>query len=91
MQSLEIVKYVFGPTTIYSDSQTVITYVKDPKYDGRTKHIDVKNNFIKDIIAQKEVILKCLPTHKMVTDPFKKHVFYTCKVIKIVWIIIDWI
>ena len=77
-----------GQTTVYSDSQTVITYVKDLKYDGITEHIDVKNNFIEDILAQKEVILKYLPTHEMVTDPFKKHVFCTCKVIKIVWVII---
>ena len=38
LQSLGIVKDVFGPTTVYSDSQVVITYVNNPKYHGRTKH-----------------------------------------------------
>ena len=51
LQSLGIVKDVFGPTTVYSDSQAAIAYVKDPNYQGRTKHIDTKNNFIRNIIA----------------------------------------
>ena len=73
---------------VYSDSQFAVSYVKDLKYHGRTKHIDTKNNFYKDIISQKEVILKYLPTHEMVVDPFmksiiRKNVFFTCKVIGI--------
>ena len=71
---MEIVKDVFRPTTIYSDSQAMIAYVKDPKYHGRTKHIDTKNNFIRDIIARKEVILKYLPMREMVVDPFTKSI-----------------
>ena len=51
LQSLGIVNDVFGPTTVYSDSQVMIAYVKDPKYHGRSKHIDTKNSFIRDIIA----------------------------------------
>ena len=52
LQSLGIVKDVFAPTIVYSESQVVIAYVKDPKYHGRAKHINAKNNFIRDIIAQ---------------------------------------
>ena len=75
MQSLGIVKDVFGPTIVYNDSQAMIAYVKDLKYHGRTKHIATKNNFIRDIIAQNDVILKYLPTHEMVVDPFTKYPF----------------
>ena len=49
-------------------------YVKDLKYHGITKHIDTKNNFIRDIIAQKELIPKYLPTWKVVVDPFTKSI-----------------
>ena len=59
---------------VYSDSQFAVSYVKDLKYHGRTKHIDTKNNFYRDIITQKEVILKYLPTHEMVVDPFMKSI-----------------
>ena len=51
LKSLGIIKDVFGPTTIYNDKQAKIAYVKDPKYHGRSKHIDTKNSFTRDIIA----------------------------------------
>ena len=74
LKSLGIVKDVFGPTTIYSDSQAAIAYVKDLKYHRKTKHIDTKNTFIRDVIAQNDVILKYLPTCEMVVDPFTKSI-----------------
>ncbi|GMP24424.1 hypothetical protein CsSME_00045591 [Camellia sinensis var. sinensis] len=49
-----------------------LAYAKDPKYHGRTKHIDVRFNFIRDILAQKEVILEHIPTSRMVADPLTK-------------------
>ena len=67
-------KDTFGLTIFYSDSQAVIAYVNDFKYHGKTKHIDTKNNFIRDIIAQKELIPKYLPTWKVVVDPFTKSI-----------------
>ena len=57
LQSLGIVKDVFKPMIVFSDSQFGTIYVKNPKYHGRSKHIDTKNDFIRDIIAQKEMIL----------------------------------
>ena len=33
------------------DSQAAIAYTKDPKYHGKTKHIDIKYNFVKDMAA----------------------------------------
>ena len=59
---------------MYSDGQATITYVKDPKYHEKTKHIDTKNNFIRGIITQKDVILKYLPTHEMIGDLFTKFI-----------------
>ena len=57
LQSLGIVKGSSEPTIVYSDSQDAIAYVKDPKCHGRTKHINTKNNFIRDITARKEVFI----------------------------------
>ena len=34
----------FEPTTVYSDDQVAIAYVKDLKYHGKTKSINTKNN-----------------------------------------------
>ncbi|OMO58188.1 Integrase, catalytic core [Corchorus capsularis] len=60
------------PMTIHCDSMAAIAYTKDPKYHGRTKHIDMRNNYIRDLIAQKEVILKHISTSHMVVDPLTK-------------------
>ncbi|XP_073317213.1 secreted RxLR effector protein 161-like [Primulina huaijiensis] len=71
---LGIVSSPVGPLTICCDSQSAIAYTKDPKYHEKTKHIDTKYNFIRDIVEKKEVTLKCIPTHMMVADPFTKSI-----------------
>ena len=43
------------PITVHCDNQAAISFTNDPKYHGRTKHIDTKNNYIRDIIAKQEV------------------------------------
>ncbi|KAK4384341.1 Retrovirus-related Pol polyprotein from transposon TNT 1-94 [Sesamum angolense] len=48
---------------------SAIAYAKDPKYHGRTKHIDTRYHFIRDSIAQGEVVLRHIP---MIADPFTK-------------------
>ena len=58
--------------TIHCDNQAAIAFTKDPKYHGRTKHIDTKNNYIRDIIAKQEVTVQYTSTHQMVADPLTK-------------------
>ena len=58
--------------TIHYDSTMAIAFMKDHKYHGRTKHIDMRNRFIRDLIAQKEVILKHNSTSHMVVDLLTK-------------------
>ena len=38
--------------TVYCDNQATITFLKDPKFHNRTKHIDTRYNYIKDIISR---------------------------------------
>jgi hypothetical protein len=61
-----------SPMTIHCDSQAAMAYVKDPKYHSKTKHIDIKYNFVRDIIARKKVNLQYIPTRNMLADPFTK-------------------
>ena len=58
--------------TIYCDSMVALAYAKDPKYHGKTKHIQIRYHFVKDMITQNEVVLRHIPTSKMVADPFTK-------------------
>ena len=54
------------------DSQTAIAYTKDAKYHSKTKHIDIKYNFVKDMVAHKKVNMKYIPTREMVADSLTK-------------------
>ena len=54
------------------DSQGAIAYTKDPKYHYKTKHIDTKYNFVKDMVAYKEVNMKYIFTREMVVNPLTK-------------------
>ena len=58
--------------TIFCDSTAALAYAKDSKYHGRTKHIDIRYHYIRDMVAQKEVVLKHLSTSRMVADPLTK-------------------
>ena len=72
LHNLNVTIYAEDPVTIHCDSTTTITFMKDPKYHGKTKHIDMRNIFIRDLIAQKEVILKHISTSHMVADSLTK-------------------
>ena len=60
--------------TIYYDSMVVLAYAKDPKYHGKTKHIQIRYHFFRDMITQNEVVLRHIPTSKMIADPFTKSI-----------------
>ncbi|KAL0461125.1 UNVERIFIED_CONTAM: Retrovirus-related Pol polyprotein from transposon TNT 1-94 [Sesamum latifolium] len=72
LKSLRISMHINDVVVIYCDNTTTIAYAKDPKYHGRTKHIDTRYHFIRDSIAQGEVILRHIPTNDMIADPFTK-------------------
>ena len=55
MSHLGVIGGKIEPVRLYCDSQAVITYMKDSKYHCRMKHIGTKYNFVRDVIAQKEV------------------------------------
>ena len=72
LQHLEIVTDAPNPMTILCDSTTTLTYAKDPKYHGKTKHIDIRYHYIRDMVAQKEVVLKHISTSQMIANPSTK-------------------
>ena len=61
--------------TINRDSQSAIAFTKDPKYHSRTKHIDVKYNFVRDIIAQEKVRVQYNSMHNASSNSYAE--FYS--------------
>ena len=72
LKHLDICTDSSDPVIIFCDSTAALAYAKDSKYHGRTKHIDIRYHYIRDMVAQKEVVLKHLSTSRMVADPLTK-------------------
>ncbi|XP_071051333.1 uncharacterized protein [Onthophagus taurus] len=54
------------------DNQSALSLIKISENSKRTKHIDIKFNFIKDLVLKKEIIVKYVNTEENVADGFTK-------------------
>ena len=50
LKSLSITAHFEEAVTLYSDSTIALKYANDPKYHGKSKHIEIKYHFIRDIV-----------------------------------------
>lgn len=60
------------PTKIYEDNQACISVAQEPKEHKRMKHIDVKYNFLRDIIAKGYLELEYIPSADQLADIMTK-------------------
>ncbi|KAE8734773.1 Detected protein of unknown function [Hibiscus syriacus] len=51
-------------TVIYCDNQATISMSKNPSFHGRTKHIDIRVHFIRDLVSDGSIILKYCNTNE---------------------------
>lgn len=58
--------------TIYEDNTSCLKILQNDKVSSRTKHIDVKFYFIKDLIKKEKFICEYCPTDKMIADGLTK-------------------
>ncbi|KAG8482954.1 hypothetical protein CXB51_021884 [Gossypium anomalum] len=59
-------------STVFCDSQSVIFLTKDQMFHERTKHIDVRYHFVRDIIARGDIVLSKISTHENPADMMTK-------------------
>ena len=71
---LGVVELVNQSMVVYSDSEATIAYTKDPKYHRKTKHIDTRFNYVKDLTTQNELNIVYISTHEMLANPFTKSI-----------------
>ena len=69
LQCLGITTHSDEVVTLYSDSTVALAYAKDPKYHGKSKHIEIKYHFIRYMVARGEVVMKHISTGSMVANP----------------------
>ena len=72
LQRLGITAHSEEAVTLYSDSTIALAYAKDPKYHEKSKHVEIKYHFIRDMVMRGEVVMKHISTRSMVVDPLTK-------------------
>ncbi|CAL8992931.1 unnamed protein product [Prunus brigantina] len=69
---------------IYCDNMSAIDISKNPVQHSRTKHIDIRHHFIRDLMEDKILSLEFVPSEKQLADiltkalDFQKHGFRSC-------------
>jgi energy-converting hydrogenase A subunit M len=58
--------------TLYCDNLSAINISKNPIQHSRTKHIDIRHHFIRDLVESKIVTLEHVTTEEQVADIFTK-------------------
>ena len=59
-------------TIMFCDNQSSISLSKNPVFHGRSKHINIKYHFIRELIKDGEVYIKYCKTQDQVADVFTK-------------------
>jgi transposase InsO family protein len=58
--------------TVYTDSQSCIAMVKNEKYSNRTKHIDTKYHYVRELYTKREIELEYVNTEVNTADLLTK-------------------
>ncbi|GAB2277235.1 hypothetical protein Dimus_039224 [Dionaea muscipula] len=65
---LEEIQQLHSRCTIYSDNQSALHLCRNPVYHERTKHVDVKFHYIRDILAAGILDISKIPTEDNPAD-----------------------
>src|SRR3984885_4056498 len=60
------------PTLVYGDNMSALAIAENPRYHKRTKHFNIKHHYIREPIANKNIVIKYLPMAQMTADIFTK-------------------
>ena len=60
------------PIVIWADNQGAIALAENPEFHKRTKHIDTKFHWVREVIERGVLLLELLPTRFMAADGLTK-------------------
>jgi hypothetical protein len=64
------------PTTLLVDNQGAIALATNPTFHAQTKHIGVRQHFIREHVENREINLEYVPTDDQVADVLTKALSY---------------
>ena len=68
----ELFPTLLSPTTLYCDSQAALKLATDDNYHARTKHIDIRYHFIRQVVASRDIDVTYCLTDDMTADILTK-------------------
>jgi hypothetical protein len=68
----ELFPALLSPTTLYCDNQAALKLATDDNYHARTKHIDIRYHFIRQVVASRDIDVTYCPTDDMTADILTK-------------------
>lgn len=69
----EIISYVRINTTVFNDNQSALKLLEVKEYSHkRTKHMDLRYHFVKDLVQKDYISIKYLSTNDMIADVLTK-------------------
>ena len=60
------------PTVIHEDNQSAIAIAKNPQFHSRTKHMDIKYHFVRELVDKGTIQLSYCETGNMLADVLTK-------------------
>jgi hypothetical protein len=69
---IDLFDHEMDPTTIHGDNQRCVKLSKNLVFHDRSKHIEIKYHYIKDMVQRKTVHVQYLSTHEHIADIFTK-------------------
>ena len=61
--------------TIYEDNNSVIAVSKSFKSHSKLKHIDIKHNFVKQVVRRNDIKIEYCPSEDNLADIFTKGLY----------------
>ena len=61
-----------GATKIFCDNKATISMTKNPAFHSRTKHIELRHHYIRDLVADEEIVLEYCNTDEQLADILTK-------------------
>ncbi|XP_052193868.1 uncharacterized protein LOC127802200 [Diospyros lotus] len=65
---LQEIHLLQGKAMVYSDSQSAIHLTKNPVYHERTKHVDVRYHYVRDLVTNGTISILKVPTENNPAD-----------------------
>jgi hypothetical protein len=68
----DLFDHEMDPTTIHCDNQSCVKLSENPVFHDKSKHIEIKYHYIRDMVQRKTVHVQYLSTHEQIADIFTK-------------------